>query len=325
MNILVFAQNTDGNFKKSTLEAVSCSAQIAQQNGGTCTVVSIGDVNSDKLDELAQYGADKILSYTQEMLFQFAAETYSKVIAHAAQSENAGLIVISNTYCGKSLAPRVAAQLKAGIASGIISFPDLSNGFKVRRSVFSGKAFAEVSMDTAIKVVAITPNSFALTQIPKTANIVSADAGLSATDQLTNSIEIKRTTGKIVLTEAELVVSAGRGMKGPENWHMIEELADILGAATACSKPVSDMDWRPHTEHVGQTGITIKPNLYLAVGISGAIQHLAGVSSSKIIVAINKDPEAPLFKAADYGIVGDAFEVLPKIIAAAREFKTHHA
>ncbi|MDP1726836.1 MAG: electron transfer flavoprotein subunit alpha/FixB family protein [Bacteroidota bacterium] len=324
MNILVFAQNTDGSFKKSTLEAVSYSAQIAQQNGGTCTAVSIGNVNPDKLADLAKYGADKILTYTQDLLLQFAAETYSKVIAHAALNENAGLIVISNTYCGKSLAPRVAAQLKAGIASGIISFPDLSNGFKVRRSVFSGKAFADVTIDTAVKVIAITPNSFALTELPKTANIVSADAGLSPSDQITKSVEIARTSGKIVLTEAELVVSGGRGMKGPENWNLIEELADILGAATACSKPVSDMDWRPHTEHVGQTGITIKPNLYLAIGISGAIQHLAGVSSSKVIVAINKDPEAPLFKAADYGIVGDAFEVLPKIIAAAKEFKAHH-
>ncbi len=325
MNILVYTENADGAFKKSAYEAVSYAAQIAQQNGGTCTAVSIGQVSADKLGELAKYGADKVLNYSQELLNTFAPETYSKAIAHAANAESATLIVISNTYTGKSVAPRVAASLKAGIASGVISFPDLSNGFKVRRTVFSGKAFSDVSIGTTNKVIAITPNSFTLQELPKTPQIVNADAGLTSNDLLTKSVEIARTSGKIVLTEAELVVSAGRGMKGPENWHMIEELADILGAATACSKPVSDMHWRPHTEHVGQTGITIKPNLYMAIGISGAIQHLAGVSSSKVIVVINKDPEAPFFKAADYGIVGDAFEIVPKLIEVAKAFKSQQA
>jgi electron transfer flavoprotein alpha subunit len=212
--------------------------------------------------------------------------------------------------------------LKAGIASGVISAPDTASGFKVRRGVFSGKAFADVNISSAIKVLAITPNTFDIKQDAKSANIAEMSADLSDADFITNIVEVSRVTGKIPLTEAEVVVSGGRGLKGPENWHLIEDLANALGAATACSKPVSDMHWRPHSEHVGQTGITIKPNLYIAVGISGAIQHLAGVSSSKVIVAINKDPEAPFFKAADYGIVGDAFEVMPKIIEAAKALKS---
>ena len=215
----------------------------------------------------------------------------------------------------------MAAKLNAGIASGVISYPDTTAGFNVRRAVFSGKAFADVDVKTAVKVLAITPNTFDLVTNNKPANVVAADGGLSDADFVTQTIEVSRVTGKIPLTEAEIVVSGGRGLKGPENWGLIEDLAGILGAATACSKPVSDMDWRPHSEHVGQTGITIKPNLYIAVGISGAIQHLAGVSSSKVIVAINKDPEAPFFKAADYGIVGDAFDVMPKIIEAAKKLK----
>jgi electron transfer flavoprotein alpha subunit len=230
-------------------------------------------------------------------------------------------VVISNTYSGKAVGPRVAAQLKAGIASGVISYPDTTAGFKVRKTVFSGKAFADVNLTTAVKVVAITPNTFNVNEQPKAGNITAGDGGVSAADAVVQSLEVSRATGKVVLTEAEVVVSGGRGMKGPENWGMIEELAGLLGAATACSKPVADMDWRPHNEHVGQTGITIKPNLYIAIGISGAIQHLAGVSSSKVIVVINKDAEAPFFKAADYGIVGDAFEVLPKILDAVKKLK----
>jgi electron transfer flavoprotein alpha subunit len=262
-----------------------------------------------------------VLSYTQDTFKSFTGEAYSKALAHAAKNTGAELVIVSNTYSGKTVAPRAAAQLNAGIVSGVISFPEMSSGFKVRRTVFSGKAFADVAVNTSIKVLAITPNSFNIVESAKSPAIESMDAGISALDVRTTSVEVARASGKIVLTEAELVVSAGRGMKGPENWHMVENLADILGAATACSKPVSDMHWRPHTEHVGQTGITIKPNLYIAIGISGAIQHLAGVSSSKVIVAINKDPEAPFFKAADYGIVGDAFEVLPKIIDAAKALK----
>lgn len=321
MSILVFAESIDGIFKKSTFEAVSYGSQIAQKTASNCIAVSIGNVDDSKLAELASYGADKIVSIKSDKLNSFSAQAFAKAIATIAAAEGSNIIVVSNTYSGKSVAPRIAAKLKAGIASGVISYPDTTAGFKVRRSVFSGKAFADLDIKTSTKVLAITPNTFDIVQNSKTANITTADGGLTDADFITNTIEVSRVTGKIPLTEAEVVISGGRGLKGPENWGMIEELATILGAATACSKPVSDMDWRPHSEHVGQTGITIKPNLYIAVGISGAIQHLAGVSSSKVIVAINKDPEAPFFKAADYGIVGDAFEVMPKIIEAAKKLK----
>ncbi|OYU94909.1 MAG: electron transfer flavoprotein subunit alpha [Bacteroidetes bacterium B1(2017)] len=325
MKIIVFAENQDGNFKKSTLEAVSYAAQIASLNNGTVAAVSIGNVGSEKLAELASVGADCIYTYSQDIYASFSGEAYSKALSHAAKSFGAELIIVSNTYSGKMIAPRTAAQLSAGIVSGVISFPETATGFKVRRTVFSGKAFADVAINTSIKVLAITPNSFTITENAKAGAIENMDAGIGASDVKTKTTEVNRATGKIVLTEAELVVSGGRGLKGPENWHLIENLADILGAATACSKPVSDMHWRSHEEHVGQTGITIKPNLYIAIGISGAIQHLAGVSSSKVIVAINKDPEAPFFKAADYGIVGDAFEVLPLITDAAKAFKSQQA
>lgn len=319
--ILVFAENIEGQFKKSAYEAVSYGAQLAEKTGTQCTAVSIGNVEDAQLNELARYGADKIVSIKGSKTSQFAAEAFAKAIASVATSEQATVVVISNTYSGKAVASRVAAGLKAGIASGVITLPDTGNGFTVRKTVFSGKAFADVNLTTPVKVVAITPNTFSLKEYNKPGNITTADGGLSDADFITTPVEVQRVTGKIPLTEAEIVVSAGRGMKGPENWGMIEELANVLGAATACSKPVSDMDWRPHSEHVGQTGITIKPNLYIAVGISGAIQHLAGVSSSKVIVVINKDAEAPFFKAADYGIVGDAFEVLPKLIEAAKKLK----
>jgi len=320
MSILVFAEQVDGNYKKSSLEAIAYAAKVAAATGTQTTALSIAQPDDNKVAELANYGADKILN-VNGAVDSFSAEVYAKIIANIAQNESAKIIIISNTYSGKSVAPRVAAKLKAGIASGVISYPDTSAGFKVRRTVFSGKGFADVNINTDIKVLALTPNSFTLEQNPKAVNLVSADAGISDADKKTKSIELKRVTGKIPLTEAELVVSGGRGLKGPENWHLLESFAEAIGAATACSKPVSDMHWRPHSEHVGQTGITIKPNLYIAIGISGAIQHLAGVSSSKVIVAINKDPEAPFFKAADYGIVGDAFEVLPKLTEAAKALR----
>ncbi len=319
--ILVYAESIDGNFKKSTFEAVSYAAGIAQSNGIPCVAVSIGNVDDAKLAELGNYGADKVVAVNSGKLAVFNAEAYAKAFASVAAAEGATVVVVSNTYSGKAIAGRVAAKLKAGIASGVISVPNTASGFVVRKTVFSGKAFADVNLTTAVKVLAITPNTFDTKTFGKTAAVSTADGGLSDADFITNSVEVSRVTGKIPLTEAELVVSAGRGMKGPEHWGIIEELAQVLGAATACSKPVSDMHWRPHSEHVGQTGITIKPNLYIAVGISGAIQHLAGVSSSKVIVAINKDPEAPFFKAADYGIVGDAFDVLPKILDAAKKLK----
>lgn len=322
MSVIVFAENTEGLFKKSSLEAVFYANELAKLVQQNCIAVSIGQVNEEQLKQLATYGADQIMAFDQAETATFNAELYAEVLANAAQNSNAQYLVFANTYTGKLIAPRVAGALNAAMASGVISLPSLENGFVVKRTVFSGKAIANVNLSSATKVISIAPNTFAISEVNKSAGIEKIQANINSENAKTQSIELSKQVGKIALTEAELVVSAGRGMKGPENWGMIEELANLIGAATACSKPVSDMHWRPHSEHVGQTGITIKPNLYIAVGISGAIQHLAGVSSSKVIVAINKDPEAPFFKAADYGIVGDAFEVLPQLIEAAKSLQS---
>ncbi|MCC6818163.1 MAG: electron transfer flavoprotein subunit alpha/FixB family protein [Bacteroidia bacterium] len=310
----IYAENSEGIFKKSVLEAASYASQISQ---GQVTAVCIGQPNAGEADKLAQYGVNKLICI--DGFSNFDAQTYSKELAQAFANNQISQIVFANTYEAKSIAPRVAVIMNASIASNVIALPETSSGFKVKRGVFSGKGFAYVTLDRANKVIAITPNSTELKENSTTIQIETISA--TQTTAQTAISSTSKAGGKIPLTEAEIVVSAGRGMKGPENWGMVEDLADILGAATACSKPVSDMDWRPHSEHVGQTGITIKPNLYIAIGISGAIQHLAGVSSSKVIVVINKDPEAPFFKAADYGIVGDAFEVLPKLIEAAKASK----
>ncbi len=323
MSVIVFAENSEGLFKKSSLEAVYYAHELSKLVQQNCIAISIGNVNEEQLSLLAAYGADHILSFDQSETAIFNAELYAEMIAKTAQQQNAKHLVFANTYAGKLIAPRVAGTINAAMASGVISLPNLSNGFVVSRSVFSGKAIANVNLTSDVKVVSIAPNTFSINEVNKAVKIEKAEAGIAADIAKTTSIEVSKQIGKIALTEAELVVSAGRGMKGPENWGMVENLADILGAATACSKPVSDMHWRPHSEHVGQTGITIKPNLYIAIGISGAIQHLAGVSSSKVIVAINKDPEAPFFKAADYGIVGDAFEVLPQLIEAAKTLRSN--
>ena len=252
-------------------------------------------------------------------------QAYAGVIAAAAKQENASVIVMSATFTGKGLAPRVAVKVDAGYVDGAISLPDMSSGFTVRKGAFSGKAFADISLTSATKVITLVPNSYKVVENAKPVSIVDFAPTVKDNEFAAMVKDIVRAADKVSLPEAELVVSAGRGLKGPENWGMIEELADLLGAATACSKPVSDAHWRPHSEHVGQTGIAVSPNLYIAIGISGAIQHLAGVSSSKVIVVINKDPEAPFFKAADYGIVGDAFEVVPQLIAALKEFKAVNA
>jgi len=317
MAILVFAENSENHYKKSTLEAISFAQELAQKTTGPVIAVSFGDGIDAGI--LGNYGADEVITVSGDG--EFSSNVYATLMAEICKEKNAKAVVISNTYCGKSIAGRVATSLGAGLATNIIDYPETEGGFKVKRSVFSGKAFAWVNMTSAIKVLAITPNSFETKTWGKTATVSSSGKNTSSIASGTQITAVNKVSGKIPLTEAEIVVSAGRGMKGPENWGMIEELASILGAATACSKPVSDMHWRPHSEHVGQTGITIKPNLYIAIGISGAIQHLAGVSSSKVIVAINKDPEAPFFKAADYGIVGDAFEILPKLIEAAKAVK----
>ncbi|HVS91533.1 MAG TPA: electron transfer flavoprotein subunit alpha/FixB family protein [Mucilaginibacter sp.] len=322
MPVLIYAENANGQFKKSAFEAVSYARAIADKLNTSLTAISIGDVKVDHLAALGKYGADKILNVSNDKLKQFVNQAYASVIADAAKKENAEVVVLSNSFSGRGLAPRIGVKLQAGVADGAVSLPEISGGkFTVKKTAFSGKAFATVELTSVNKVISLAPNSYKVTEKQAAGKIEDFNAEVKDSDFKTLIKEIVQSTDKVSLPDAEIVVSGGRGMKGPENWGMLEELADLLGAATACSKPVSDAGWRPHSEHVGQTGIAISPNLYIAVGISGAIQHLAGVSSSKVIVVVNKDPEAPFFKVADYGIVGDAFEVLPKLIAAVKEYK----
>jgi electron transfer flavoprotein alpha subunit len=317
MSVLVYIEQADGKFKKSGFEAVSYAKAIADAQGTTLTAISIGNVGEDELKELGRYGASKVLNVTSDQLKNFVNQAYASVIADAVKQENSTIIVLSNSFSGKGLAPRIGVKLQAGLIDGAVELPQTDGGrFLVKKTAFSGKAFAITELTSQKKVIALNPNAFGVRESPVETVVETFSPEIQQKDLAEIVKEIVRATDKVSLPDAELVVSAGRGLKGPENWGMIEELAGLLGAATACSKPVSDAGWRPHEEHVGQTGITVSPNLYIAIGISGAIQHLAGISSSKVIVAINKDPEAPFFKVADYGIVGDAFEVVPKLIEA---------
>jgi electron transfer flavoprotein alpha subunit len=322
MSVLIYAENAGGKFKKSTFEAVSYAKAIAAQNNTNLIAISIGNVAADELAALGKYGAEKVLNVSNDKLKNFVNQAYASVIAEAAKANGADIVVLSNSFSGRGLAPRLGVKLQAGVADGAVALPEQNGGkFTVKKTAFSGKAFAVVELTSANKVIALTPNSYKVVEDGAAAQVEDFNVEAKASDFKEMIKDIVRSTDKVSLPDAEIVVSAGRGLKGPENWGMIEELADLLGAATACSKPVSDAGWRPHSEHVGQTGIAVSPNLYIAIGISGAIQHLAGVSSSKVIVVINKDAEAPFFKVADYGIVGDAFEVLPKLIAAVKEYK----
>jgi electron transfer flavoprotein alpha subunit len=322
MSVLIYTENADGKFKKSIFEAVSYARAIADQNKTSLTAISIGDVSQAELANLGKYGAEKVLNVSNEKLKNFINQAYASVIAEAAKKEGADIIVLSNSFSGRGLAPRLGVKLEAGVADGAVSLPDQSGGkFRVKKTAFSGKAFAIVELTSANKVISLTPNSYKIVETGAKAAIEDFKPETKASDFKAMIKEIVRSTDKVSLPDADIVVSGGRGLKGPENWRMVEELADLLGAALACSKPVSDAGWRPHSEHVGQTGIAVSPNLYIAIGISGAIQHLAGVSSSKVIVVINKDIDAPFFKVADYGIVGDAFEIVPKLIEAIKEYK----
>lgn len=322
MSVLVYVEQVEGKFKKSVFETVSYARAVADQQNTNLTAISIGNVAAAELKALGQYGASKILNVSTDKLQHFVNQAYAAVIAEAAQREHADVVVLSNSFSGKGLSPRIAVKLKAGLVDGAIELPRTEGGkFTVKKNAFSGKAFATTEVTSAVKVLALSPNAFGIKETATDAVIEDFSPEVKATDFAAVVKDIVRATDKVSLPDAEIVVSGGRGLKGPENWGMIEELAGLLGAATACSKPVSDADWRPHSEHVGQTGIAISPNLYIAIGISGAIQHLAGVSSSKVIVVINKDPEAPFFKVADYGIVGDAFEVVPQLIAAIKAHK----
>jgi len=314
MSILVYANTDKGQIHKSALEATSYAAQIAEKQNDT--VVAVTSSNADNASELGKYGATKVLQMQSDSLQDFQPHLIAKGLKQIAENESASLIVFSHDLSGKSIAPMLSALMGAGIVTGAVALPNLEDGFTVKKAVFSGKAFANVKINTDKKIIGLMPNSMEKIINEKDVSVENVNVDLESSRL--KVIEQKFASTDIPLTEAETVVSAGRGMKGPENWSMVEELAKLLGAATACSRPVADMDWRPHHEHVGQTGIAIRPNLYIAIGISGAIQHLAGVNQSKVIVVINTDAEAPFFKSADYGIVGDAFEVLPKLIEAAK-------
>ena len=314
--VLVFLDQADGHIKKSSFEAANYAAKIAEQTGTIAEAIVLGTVNDD-LASLGNYGIKKVHTVADAALNNFDAQVYTKIIA--AASADADIVVFSNNTSAKAIAPRLSVRLKAGLVSGAVALPDTTNGFTVRKTVFSGKAFANITVTTPKKIIALNPNSYNIVMGNGTAEVAAFAATPDAPK--VSVVSVNKITGEIPLSEADIVVSAGRGLKGPENWGMIEELAKLLGAATACSRPVADIGWRPHHEHVGQTGLAIAPNLYIAIGISGAIQHLAGVNRSKVIVVINKDPEAPFFKAADYGIVGDAFEVVPKIIEAVKKTK----
>lgn len=319
--ILVFADQYDGHIKKSSFEAISYGARLASQTGTNAEAVVLGTVQSETdLETLGKYGASKVHYISNNILNNFDAQVYADVIAQVATALQATVIVCSHNSSGKAIAPRLSAKLKAAFVAGAISLPDTSNGFVVRRNVFSGKAFAQVALNTPLKIISVNTNSFGIHETGGTA-VVQKNDSVSIPASKIRVTGVSKATNEVPLSEAELVVSGGRGLKGPENWGIVEDLARALGAATACSRPVADANWRPHHEHVGQTGGSIAPNLYFAIGISGAIQHLAGVNRSKVIVVINKDPEAPFFKAADYGIIGDLFEVVPKITAAVKKMK----
>ena len=309
MATLVFADNKDGKIAASAFEAVS----YAKKMGGEVIALTYGSLEGD--GGLGNYGADKVLVCGDIQTAD--SQQLASAVVDAAQANGINTVVFSHDQNGKLVAPRVAVKMNAGLVAGATELPDTSNGFTVKKNVFSGKAIATVSISSENKVISVLPNSIGAENTGGSASVESMSASAPA-GVTVKGFTPTSTGGHIPLGEAELVVSAGRGMKGPENWGMVEELAGILGAATACSRPVADIGWRPHHEHVGQTGLAIRPNLYIAIGISGAIQHLAGVNGSKTIVVVNTDPEAPFFKAADYGIVGDAFEVLPKLIEAAR-------
>jgi electron transfer flavoprotein alpha subunit len=316
--VLIFLDQSEGHIKKSSFEAASYGAKVAALTGTTAEAIVLGNV-ADDLSSLGNYGIKRVHTVKNAALDHVDAQVFTKIIADAAKATDAKVIIFSNNFNGKAISPRLSARLKAGLVSGAVALPELSNGFTVKKNVFSGKAFAHVSIITDIKIISLNPNSYNIITTDAIAEVVEFTTTVEAAKVQVTSTD--KVIGEIPLSEAEVVVSGGRGLKGPENWAYVTDLAKLLGAATACSRPVADSDWRPHHEHVGQTGLAIAPNLYIAIGISGAIQHLAGVNRSKVIVVINKDPEAPFFKAADYGIVGDAFEVMPKIIEAVKKLK----
>jgi len=317
MSVLVFTENWDGKFKKQSFELVSYASKVAGMLNTQTVALSIGNVQEDELKKLATYSADKIITVTNENLKNLDNQAYTSVIAQVAEKLGAKVVIIANNNTGKALAPRLSVRLKAGLGSAVSKLPTSVEPFTIYKKALSGKAFANVVLKSDVKIITLSQNSYEFSENPKAAAIESFEPAIESVK--TTVTDVQKQTGKLILTDAEIVVSGGRGMKSPENWGPIEELAKVLGAATACSRPVSDEGWRPHEEHTGQTGKIVAPNLYIAAGISGAIQHLAGISSSKCIVAINTDKDAPIFEAANYGIVGDAAKVLPALIQAVKE------
>jgi len=321
MSVLVYIENRNGEFKKQSFELLSYGYNIAQSLNCPLVAISIGQVKDEAFNSAARYGASKIISYADNNLKGIDNQVYTDVICQIAEKEGAQVVLLANTSTGKAIAPRISVRMKAGLVSGAMKLPSSFDPFMVERKVYNGGALSNTIVKTAVKIITLNPNAFELLENPCDLNIERAEITVDGGFYNTNITDVKKTEGKILLTEADIVVSGGRGMKSGDNWQPIEELAELLGAATACSRPVSDEGWRPHEEHVGQTGKVIAPNVYFALGISGAIQHIAGVSSSKFIVAINKDNEAPVFETADYGIVGDVQEVLPRFIESIKKYK----
>ena len=322
MSVLVYTESEKGKFKKNALEVASYASAVAKMMGTSVTAIAF---NSTDNDILGDYGVSKVLNVKDESLTTFNAGAYAASIAQAVISTDTKVVILSSSTDTKYLAPLLAAKLSAGYVPNVVQAPESTSPFMVKRTAFSNKGFAHTQIDTDIKIIGVSNNAFGAHESKADITVEEISGTSDENTNNTKSVEIDKVVGKATIADADIVVSAGRGLKGPENWGMIEELADILGAATACSKPVSDLGWRPHGEHVGQTGKPVASNLYIAIGISGAIQHLAGVSASKTKVVINNDPEAPFFKAADYGIVGDAFEVVPQLIEKLKVFKAQNS
>ena len=321
MSILIYAESAEGKFKKVAFELASYAKKVAESLGTTVTAVT---VNAGNVSDLSKYGVDKVLKVSNDKLNNFSAKAYADVIKQAAQKENVKLVLLSSTTDSLYMAPLVSVALEAGFASNVVGLPVSTSPFQVKRNAFSNKAFNITEISTDVKVLGLAKNSYGLVESASSLAEEDFNPTIGDNDFGVKTESVEKSSGKVTIADADVVVSGGRGMKGPENWGMLEELASVLGAATACSKPVSDLGWRPHSEHVGQTGKPVATNLYIAVGISGAIQHIAGINSSKVKLVINADADAPFFKVADYGIVGDAFDIVPKLTEKLKEFKANN-